>query len=122
MLDAIDEVTAQHNSFEVSFGVQTQEFGGEPAQPVTDGREELLALHLDIYQTLGTYGCRFVDDTYMGMGYNPHSSGKEVIPGDQMVGIWTVMVIAKYPKASTRLTARTKQIEEAFRLRQGTSL
>ena len=122
MLRIIGEIAESHHPFNVTFG--PQEVFGDPsqneaetlAQPVVDGREEIIRLHKDLLNGLVEVGCTLKNPLWTGDAYNPHSVATEVIPEDESIGIWTVMVMSKFPKNINSQKPSKKQIDEAFRL------
>ena len=122
MLERIGEIAETFQPFEVTFGPQ-EIFGdttqGEEetlAQPVVDGREELIRLHKALLSGLVEVGCTLKNPTWSGDSYNPHCVTSEIIPEGESVGIWTIMVMSKFPKDKDSDSPSKKQIIEAFRL------
>lgn len=125
VVDAVHDVTKRHKPFTVTFGPQHCQYGDRPAQDVTNGGEELRALHADLLETLLDHhgSLRGVDLVYTerGEGYSPHCSGEVALATQERIGVWTVLLLMKFAKGVDEVgddgsIGSVKEIARGFRL------
>ena len=83
------------------------------------GEDRLRQLHENLVHGLGLVSCRIIDPTYtcLGEGYSPHVSSEKPLPVGEEIGVWSVLVIAKYTKGNALVSlASDKVLDGKFRL------